>query len=565
MIAFILKATIALLILYAFYQAFLVKESMFEFNRFFLVFALCFSLILPFLQLPFSFQVSENLFPENEPVTLTQEVNQQNIPSPSNGLLREEVETSLPAQQDTVIPWNTLFMGIYLSGLFFFLVRFIFQLLQIRRLIRNNLTIREKDCTYVLLRKNTLPFTFLHFLFVDKASFQGRTIEKEILFHELTHIRQRHSWDILFVEVLKIAFWFNPVFLLYKKAMQLNHEFLADAAVIAKFRNKAAYQWLLFHKISGKEPALSISSPFNFSATKTRLIMMGQSSSYLKTVMFKSISVIVAGFLMVFLSSGQNSFERTQQNHTANDYEQILASAFKEGNPFEVELNKLDLPALRSAYLSMDEQEKQKSTSFPFFDALAFEKLEALQQAYPEVKTSIYFERPPDKKKIQDDVFNRWKNTKNISFNIDDKEIEKAEIENYQPADFSLFTVRETEAGGFFKKSSYRVSLMTHDYYDEKYYQSRKTVHSIEAEYPDDFKVRVNYWLKEAAKINEKLPRFITPNFEASIFHHLRTIDYTREDLENMNRKRNLDDNSFPVLIFSNAGKKVIQTFLPGI
>ncbi|WP_439483374.1 M56 family metallopeptidase [Cyclobacterium plantarum] len=563
MTAFILKATIALLVFYAFYRLFLVKERMFGFNRFFLIFALCFSLMVLFLQVPLSFQIGEDLFPEKVPAAFSSEISLENDTFPTQRGLQDEVEASLIAQSDTVVPWNTLLMGIYLSGLFFFLVRFIIQLVQLMRMIRNNLTLKANDCTYVLLKENTLPFTFLHFLFVEKASFQDKTIEKEILFHELTHIRQRHSWDILFLEVLKVVFWFNPVFLLYKNAMQLNHEFLADEAVIGRFRNKAAYQWLLFHKISGKEPALSIRSPFNFSSTRSRLIMMGQSSSKLKTRLLKSLSLFMTGFLMVFLSSGQSYDSATI--YAENDYEQILAGALREGNPFELELNKLDLTALRTAYLELNEIEKSESTPFPFFDDLAFEKLLALQQAYPEVKTSILYESPPAKKEIEKDVFERWIKTRNISFTIDDREIEKAEIEKYQPSDFSLFTVRETEAGGLFKKPSYSVTLMTHDYYDEKYYQSRKKVHSIEAEYPDDFKVRVNYWLKEAAKINGKLPRFITPNFEASIFHHLRTIDYTREDLENMNHKRNHDDNSFPVLIFSNAGKKVIQTFLPGI
>ncbi|WP_162418370.1 M56 family metallopeptidase [Cyclobacterium roseum] len=565
MITFMLKATIALLIFYAFYRLFLMKERMFGFNRFFLIFALCFSLMVPFLQVPFSFHIGEDLFPEKVPAAFSNEISSGNDTSPPQRWQQGKVEAPLPAQSDTVVPWNTLLMGIYLSGLFFFLVRFIIQLVQLMRMIRNNLTLKANDCTYVLLRENTLPFTFLHFLFVDNASFQHKTIEKEILFHELTHIRQRHSWDILFVEVLKVVFWFNPVFLLYKKAMQLNHEFLADAAVIAEFRNKAAYQWLLFHKISGNEATLSISSPFNFSGTKRRLIMMGQSSSYLKTMMFKSISVIVAGFLLVFLSSGQSSFERTQQNHTVNDYEQILASAFKEGNPFELELNKLDLPALRSAYLSMDEQEKQKSTSFPFFDALAFEKLEALQQAYPEVKTNIYFVRPPDKMKIQDDVFERWKKTRKISFTIDNREIEKAEIENYQPADFAKFTVRETEAGGLFKKSTYSVTLMTHDYYDEKYYQSRKTVHSIEAEYPNDFRVQVDYWLKQAAKIEGKLPRFIPPNFEASIFHELRVIDPVQLYKEIKKPTKYDSSKSFPIAIFAGEGKPILFMKLPTI
>ena len=71
------------------------------------------------------------------------------------------------------------------------------------------------------------------------------------------------------------------------------------------------------------------------------------------------------------------------------------------------------------------------------------------------------------------------------------RKLKKAEIENYQPAEFfSFYSFGKPEAGGFFKRNpSYRVSLMTHDYYDEKYYQIKETVHSIEAELSDDFKV----------------------------------------------------------------------------
>src|SRR5690606_20368631 len=112
---------------------------------------------------------------------------------------------------------------------------------------------------------------------------------------------QKHSLDVLLVEFLRIVFWFNPLLLLYKKAIQLNHEFLADEAVYSKFQDKAVYQWLIFSKISGNEAGLSISSPFNLSSTKSRLIMMGKSSSSLKTNLLKTISFVIAGILTVFL------------------------------------------------------------------------------------------------------------------------------------------------------------------------------------------------------------------------------------------------------------------------
>jgi len=170
MIGFILKATTALVIFYAFYHAFLVKESMFRFNRFFLIFALCFSMIVPFLQMPFSLQITENLFPENSslPTTVKEDSGQEEAPAQPLAWEQGETENSLETQPIASSNWNTTFVGIYLLGLILFLTRFFLHLVQLVRLICNNLTIREKECTYVLLSQKTLPFTFLDFLFFPR-------------------------------------------------------------------------------------------------------------------------------------------------------------------------------------------------------------------------------------------------------------------------------------------------------------------------------------------------------------------------------------------------------------
>lgn len=565
MIEFILKATIALLVFYAFYHAFLVKECMFGFNRFYLIFALCFSLIVPFIQMPFSFQITENLYPEKSflSTTVKEDRSQEEVQAQALAWEQGEMENSLQTQPINSVNWNITFLSIYLLGLILFLTRFILQLVKLVRLIISNLNIKENECTNVLLLQKTLPFTFLNFLFVEKESFQKKAIEKEILFHELAHIRQKHSWDILLVEFLRTVFWFNPLLLLYKRAIQLNHEFLADAAVNSKFQDKTVYQWLLFNKFSGNKAGFSISSPFNFSFTKSRLIMMGKSSSSLKTSLLKSISILIAGFLMVFLSFSQ-PFKSTKFQ-SSSDFEQILSMAFKEGNPFELELNKLDLPALRSAYLALDGNEKYEVTEFPFFDELTFKKLVELQQAYPKVKTSILFESPPEKKELKKEVFEQWKQIKNISLTIDGKENEVTGLNEYQPDDFALFIVRETENKGLFKKAAFSVTLMTHEYYYGKYHKSKKKIHLIQAEYPNADKVQVKYWLKHAETKDGKVTKLSPENYEASIFHHLRIIDPTQLDLENRIGTIYNSHKSFPVVIFSREGKEVTLLFLQSI
>ena len=67
----------------------------------------------------------------------------------------------------------------------------------------------------------------------------------ELIAHEKAHLDQKHTLDVLFVEILQIVFWFNPLLLFYKRAIKLNHEFLADQAVNAQFQSVKNYQNLL--------------------------------------------------------------------------------------------------------------------------------------------------------------------------------------------------------------------------------------------------------------------------------------------------------------------------------
>lgn len=570
MIEFIVKVSIALVICYAFYQAFLAKESMFRFNRFFLIFALCFSLIVPFLQMPFGIELSGNLI--SEQTEALPSVEKERIPTEINTqpVTLHQWENEVPSQTPTVSAptWNAIFLSIYLIGFIFFSIRFILQLALLIRLVRNNPSIKDNACIYVLLTDQTIPYTFLNFLFVEKESFQQSTIEKEILCHELTHIRQKHSWDILLVEFLKIVFWFNPLYLLYKQAIQLNHEFLADEAVNATFREKTAYQWLLLNKTSGKQVALSMSSPFNFSATKSRIIMMGKFSSPLKTNLLKSVSIMIAAFLTVFLSSSQQFDSTPFQStpfHSSNEFEKLLSEGFKDGDQYELDLNKLDLHALREAYFALDENEKITGTEFPFFDELAFEKMVALQQAYPEVKTSILYERSPEKKEIKKDVFEQWKKTKHISLTIDDIEKEVSELKNYQPEDFAMFLVRETEKKGFLKKAAYNVSLMTHEYFHGKFFKAVKKIELVQAKYPNDHKVQVGYGRNNIIEKDGKITKIVPDNFEASIFHQLRVIDPIKLSGDIYNPIRYDESKSFSIVIMSGDSRSIAIMKLPTI
>jgi beta-lactamase regulating signal transducer with metallopeptidase domain len=85
--------------------------------------------------------------------------------------------------------------------------------------------------------------------------------------HEFTHVKEKHSRDVIFIELLQTIFWFNPMLIFYKKAIQLNHEYLADEAVVRVYDNVPAYQLLLLDKTAYDCNAY-LTSNFNYSVTK---------------------------------------------------------------------------------------------------------------------------------------------------------------------------------------------------------------------------------------------------------------------------------------------------------
>jgi len=116
----------------------------------------------------------------------------------------------------------------------------------------------------------------------------------------LAHVTQKHTIDVLILEMLQILFWFNPLFFLLKKAVQLNHEFLADDKVISSHNNISRYQYLLLNKAAWKNEYY-LASNLNYSLTKKRLLMM-ITTNYRTNILLKKLAILplLTGLLFVF-------------------------------------------------------------------------------------------------------------------------------------------------------------------------------------------------------------------------------------------------------------------------
>jgi len=162
---------------------------------------------------------------------------------------------------------------IYVTVMAFLLIRFLKNIRTILLKSGDNLKVLYENRKIVLIIDDVIPHSFWNWIFLNTEDYLKGNIENEILYHELSHVQQTHSVDILLIEFIQVIFWFNPFIFLYKKAIQLNHEFLADQAVVHKFKDTSTYQLVLLNQAS-KQSSPPIASASNYLVTKKRLIMM---------------------------------------------------------------------------------------------------------------------------------------------------------------------------------------------------------------------------------------------------------------------------------------------------
>ncbi len=191
MIDFLIKSTIPLVTLILVYFLLLEKEKIHQFNRFYLLFSLVFSLVVPFITI----EIIEKI---------------RTTPILQNNTIQFSQESVVIVQETNYLP--LVLWSIYGSITFLLFFRFVRNILKIISKINVNTKVKYKNATLVLLKEEVLPHTFLNYIFINEIDYNHKKIETELFSHELTHVTQKHSLDVLFIEVLKTVFWFNPIF-----------------------------------------------------------------------------------------------------------------------------------------------------------------------------------------------------------------------------------------------------------------------------------------------------------------------------------------------------------------
>ena len=263
-LVYILKSAACLAVFYLFYKLLMSRDTFHRFNRFALLGLLVLSSVLPLVE------VSVN---RPAPVHETMLTLEQLL------LLADVQAEGEIVSQPTTALWVRVALLVYLAGIVFFAVRNLWSLGRLGVLLRRGrleqladwLPGRTENVRLVVHNRDIAPFSWMRYIVLSRKDLEENG--REILIHELAHIRNHHSWDLLLADLCIFVQWFNPAAWLLKQELQTIHEYEADDTVLREGVDAKKYQMLLIKKAVGTR-LYSMANSFNHSSLKKRITMM---------------------------------------------------------------------------------------------------------------------------------------------------------------------------------------------------------------------------------------------------------------------------------------------------
>lgn len=444
MIPYLLKFTAILLILFSFYAFFLESENIHQLKRFYLLLSIVAALIIPLITF------TQYIEPENFTTFINSPISQKAIQTPF-----ENTAVGSPKKLNYILIILSIIYGL---GVLLFGIRFVKNIRGIYLKIKQCTIVKTEKYLHVLVPNFVIPHTFLNYIFLNRQKFEAQLIPNEVLLHEQAHAQQKHTLDILFIEVLQIVFWFHPLCYFIKKSIKLNHEFLADKAVLKNGINPIRYQQILL-TFSSSLPTHQLSNAINYAPLKKRFTLMKTQTSknaiWLRSLLLLPLlAVLIYGFSNRDIVQKENNNKDTIQNKKSD-----ITISLEEVNNVNTD------------YLNTEKARYYQDVTFEFTDknnkSVTTKTFSELSK--PE-KQRLWVPKVPKKKSPSQKLLRNWANAKIYGIWIDDKRIKNSQLRKYSPTDFDLFYVSPLAKNAKnYGKHYFQVDLYSKNKYRELY------------------------------------------------------------------------------------------------
>ncbi|MEO6976967.1 MAG: M56 family metallopeptidase, partial [Mucilaginibacter sp.] len=275
---YLLESNIYLGVFYALYFLLFGKETYYKLNRVYLLCAPILSYIIPLVQIGWL-----KSYEDGGQVTATIIYNPH---------LHQK------AAATAYFTWQNILVYGYILGAAIMLILFTFKILQLFKLTRTQKDVLNNKYKLVKVEDANTAFSFFNYVFIGTNVSGADTMIR----HELVHIDQKHSVDIVFLELVKIINWFNPFIYLLQRSLKTVHEYIADEQTAAYENDTLTYSSFLVSNAYGLSGSSISNSFFNYNLLKKRIIMLNQKRSG-NLARLKYLAVIPIGMGLLCMST----------------------------------------------------------------------------------------------------------------------------------------------------------------------------------------------------------------------------------------------------------------------
>jgi hypothetical protein len=275
-----IRVSIGTTLLYLCYMLFFNKDTFYLRNRILLILILLIPVIIPAIRIPV---ISQNTLIANTYESF------DNLILPLNSTLK-----NIPEPVTQSFDFLKLLFVLYFSITFIFLLRHALSISLTLRIIKRGSVKDPGFPRVVIIDQKLSPFSFFPYIVIPHDLVNSDNYN-DVLNHEIAHVRQGHTLDLLLCEILTALQWFNPFIWFIRRSIIMNHEYLADQVSIGRPTDIKEYQLRLIRLSVGLD-SVPIAHNFN-SVVKNRIIMINKKPSSRLSIMKNLVILPVLAFV----------------------------------------------------------------------------------------------------------------------------------------------------------------------------------------------------------------------------------------------------------------------------
>lgn len=296
---YLLKVSVSLSVVFLFYQLVLRKLTYYNWNRWYLASYTLLSFFIPFI----------NITPALDQNELTDSGMLDWVPM-------IQMNSTSDAATESVFTTGNILSLLIIMGMLVMFLRLVVQLVSFHKMMSKATIISHEGMNLYQVNEPIIPFSFGNSIFINRQLHSEQELQ-EIIHHEFIHVKQKHSIDIIWGEVICLLNWYNPFAWLLRRSIRQNLEFIADNKVLENGIDRKQYQYLLLKVIGNNH--FSIAQKFNFSSLKKRIAMMNKiKSARINLLRFLFVLPLLAVILVSFREQIADSLTGKENNLKAS-------------------------------------------------------------------------------------------------------------------------------------------------------------------------------------------------------------------------------------------------------